>query len=161
MVKYVVKKILPQFCPTFNGGICGVLRSNKGVSNISDSRTVLVFQLPKQALYQTEPRPGEYKVDIRKRVPKAGALPVAVPGVLVADKRLPRSPTAATRSGRLTPPQAALPSLPKLSHVRVNIKLILEDGCPKQALFLLRCPVFSLPTSGILAHRPQPLAQVA
>jgi len=26
--------------------------------------------------------------------------------------------TAATRSGRLTPPPAALPSLPKLSHIR-------------------------------------------
>ena len=24
VVKYVVKEILPQFCQTFNGGICGV-----------------------------------------------------------------------------------------------------------------------------------------
>ena len=52
VVKYVVKEILPQFCPTFNGSNQGLLRSYRGVSNIWSSRTVLVFQLPKQARYQ-------------------------------------------------------------------------------------------------------------
>ena len=49
VVKYVVKEILPHFLRTFNGGICVCLRSNRGVSNIWSSRTVLVFQLPNQA----------------------------------------------------------------------------------------------------------------
>ena len=52
VVKYVVKEILPQFYPTFNGGIYVCLRSNREVCNISGSRTILVFQLPKQARYQ-------------------------------------------------------------------------------------------------------------
>ena len=57
MVKYVVKEIVQHFWRTFNGGICVCLRSNRGDCNISGSRTDLVFQLPKLALYQTELRP--------------------------------------------------------------------------------------------------------
>jgi len=52
VVKFVVKENLPHFLRTFNDGICVCLRSNRGVCNISGSRTVLVFQLPNQAPYQ-------------------------------------------------------------------------------------------------------------
>ena len=49
-----------------------------------------------------------------------------MPGIFVADKRLPHLPTAATRSAPLTPPQAAVASLPKLSHIRLYIIVINE-----------------------------------
>ena len=52
VVKYVVKKILPHFWRTFNGDKSGVSQINRGVHNISGSRTVLVFQLPNVAPYQ-------------------------------------------------------------------------------------------------------------
>ena len=73
VVKYVVKGILPHFPRTFNDGICGVLRSNTGVCNILGSRTDLVFQHPKQALYQTEPHPGTvglYNIFRKKAIKK-------------------------------------------------------------------------------------------
>ena len=57
VVKYVVKEILPHFWGTFNGGNCGVSQSNRGVCNIWSGRTGLVFQLPKQARYQTSLSP--------------------------------------------------------------------------------------------------------
>ena len=46
VVKYVVKEILPHFRGTFKSGDWGKLGRNRGVRNISDSRTNLVFQLP-------------------------------------------------------------------------------------------------------------------
>ena len=52
VVKYVVKGIVPQFYPTFNGDKSGISQSNRGVSNIWSDRTNLVFLLPKQARYQ-------------------------------------------------------------------------------------------------------------
>ena len=58
----MVKEILPHFWRTFNGGICGVSQSNRGVCNIWSSRTNLVFQLPKHMLYQTEPRPDNLNI---------------------------------------------------------------------------------------------------
>ena len=52
VVKYVVKEILPHFRGTFKSGDWGKLGRNRGVRNISDSRTGLVLQLPNQARYQ-------------------------------------------------------------------------------------------------------------
>lgn len=52
VVKYVVKEILPHFRGTFKSGDWGKLGRNRGVRNISDSRTGLVLQLPNQAPYQ-------------------------------------------------------------------------------------------------------------
>ena len=46
VVKYVVKGILPHFQETFKSGDWGKLGRNRGVHNISGSRTGLVFQLP-------------------------------------------------------------------------------------------------------------------
>ena len=52
VVKYVVKEILPHFRGTFKSGDWGKLGRNRGVRNISDSRTGLVLRLPNQAPYQ-------------------------------------------------------------------------------------------------------------
>ena len=57
VVKYVVKEILPHFQETFKGGDWGKLGRNRGVRNISDSRTGLVLRLPNQARYQTSLSP--------------------------------------------------------------------------------------------------------
>ena len=57
VVKYVVKEILPHFRETFKSGDWGKLGRNRGVRNISDSRTGLVFRLPNQARYQTSLSP--------------------------------------------------------------------------------------------------------
>ena len=73
MVKYVVREIIPHFLRTFNGGIYGGLRSNRGVYNISESRTALVFQLPNQAPYQlghTRITPVHYISFRRKKQPE-------------------------------------------------------------------------------------------
>ena len=52
MVKYVVKEILPHFQEIFKSGDWGNWERNRGVCNISGSRTDLMLQLPKQARYQ-------------------------------------------------------------------------------------------------------------
>ena len=79
--------------------------------------------LPKQALYQTEPHPGiklkEYKEAL------LALLRYPISSSVTAHLR--QLSTAATRSGRLTPPLAALPSLPqskrstKLSHIQMHL----------------------------------------
>ncbi|MGM9600084.1 MAG: hypothetical protein ACI3W5_00685, partial [Faecousia sp.] len=61
VVKYVVKEMLPHFQETFKSGYWGKLGRNRGVYNISGSRTGLVFQLPKLALYQIELHPDAPK----------------------------------------------------------------------------------------------------
>ena len=70
-------------------------------------------KLPKQALYQTEPHPGMFYCVDRKC-----ALPVAVPGSFLADRAASSSADRGHSLRSLDPPQAALPLLPKLSHVR-------------------------------------------
>ena len=74
--------------------------------------------LPKQALYQTEPHPV-ILLDFQQSTPKASALPVAVPGIFLADGAASSSADRGHSFGSLTPPQAAVASLPKLSHIRM------------------------------------------
>ena len=57
VVKYVVKEIIPHFQETFKSGYWGKLGRNRGVCNISGSRTNSVLQLPNQARYQTSLSP--------------------------------------------------------------------------------------------------------
>ena len=57
VVKTVVKENLPQFCRTFWRNKQGVFQRNREACNISERRTVLVFQLPNQARYQTSLSP--------------------------------------------------------------------------------------------------------
>ena len=52
VVKYVVKEIIPHFQETFKSGYWGKLGRNRGVCNISGSRTNSVLQLPKKARCQ-------------------------------------------------------------------------------------------------------------
>ncbi|MBR0446028.1 MAG: hypothetical protein IIX23_01910, partial [Oscillospiraceae bacterium] len=72
------------------------------------------------------------------------------PAASLPTERHRHLPTAATRSGRLSPPLAALPSLPKLGHIRKNYIVFRI-----YARFLLRCPAASLPTE---RHRHLPTA---
>ena len=71
VVKYVVKEILPHFQETFKSGDWGKLGRNRGVCNISGSRTGLMLQLPKQARYQlryTRIRETLYRISREKAI---------------------------------------------------------------------------------------------
>ena len=105
--------------------------------------------------------------------------PFGVPDIFLADKSATSTIDPGTRlcsavsatgsaeqRGRshslrsLAPPQAALPSLYQ-TEPRPDIYSLFIVLLPAQALFLLRYPISSLPTSGFVSYRPQPLAQVA
>ncbi len=148
MVKYVVKEILPHFWVTFNGGICGGLRSNRGVCNISGSRTDLVpglrcptsgcgSKMPCHLSTAAHKSPRWIRHWRRSSIwPKPGALPVAVPEISCSQKfakfrprPLARLPFSAAGGGRLAP---------QLGHTR-KFRKILYTKCGKKAI--IKCGV--------------------
>ena len=90
--------------------------------------------------------------------------PVAVPGALVAVKRLPRSPTAATRSGRFICRRQRSPRSPD-SHLRFESKRHKNMGYPVRVSHILVPltglePVRVLP-QGILSPWCLPIPPIA